>query len=61
MTVFSYNLLCSNHNFEYGMYLEAYSESSQTSKIELFFDNIQRLSVVKYFCKKLHLRCLTTF
>ena len=42
---------------------EAYLESYQPSKMERFDENSyedgERLKVVNYFCKKLHLRCLT--
>ena len=44
--------------------VEACSESSQTSKAELFVkivNDFRPLSPVNYFHKKLHLRCLTGF
>ena len=38
---------------------EVYSEHSQTSEMEFFCKNSRLLSTVNYFCRKLHLRCLT--
>ena len=40
---------------------EVYSEPCQTSQMEHFAKNCQRLKVVNYFCKTLRLRCLTGF
>ena len=40
---------------------EAYSEPCQTSKMEHFVKNSQQLKGVNYFCKSLHLKCLTRF
>ena len=34
-------------------------KTPQTCTIELFYDNSERLKVLNYFLKKLHLRCLT--
>ena len=41
-------------------YLEAYSESCQIFKM-VFFKNSLRPSIVSYFCKNFHLRCLRGF
>ena len=41
------------------VYAKAYSESSQTSKMELFEKIVLRGLVVHFFPHKLHLRCLT--
>ena len=40
---------------------EVYSEPCQTTQMEHFAKNCQRLKVVNYFCKTLRLRCLTGF
>ena len=40
---------------------EAYSEPSQRSKMEYFFENHYRLKALNYFNKKLHFRCWTGF
>ena len=41
--------------------LKENSESCQTSKMELFCKNSQKRKAVHYFCKNLHLGCLTRF
>ena len=38
---------------------DAYSELCKTFKIELFAKNSSRFYAVNYFCKKLHLSCLS--
>ena len=40
---------------------ETYSESCQTSNMEVFRKNNEQLLVFDYFGKTLHLRCLTRF
>ena len=40
---------------------ETYSEPCQTNKMDHFAKKSQRLLVVNYFCKTLHLRCLRRF
>ena len=40
---------------------KAYSEPYQTSKMERFAEIVYGLSVVNYFSKTLHFRCLTGF
>ena len=39
--------------------LTLFLEPFEISKMELFYKNNQQLSVNYYFCKKLHIRCLT--
>ena len=38
--------------------LTLYLEPFEISKMELFYENNQQLSVNYYFCEKLHIRCL---
>ena len=40
---------------------EAYSGPSKISKMEHFCENCKLWKAFKYFCQKLHLRCLSGF
>ena len=40
---------------------EAYSEPFQTSKMVIFAKIVKQLTAVDYYCRTLHLRCLTRF
>ena len=47
--------------YQINQYVKAYSELCETSKMGRFAKIVNSLKTVNYFCKPLHLKCLTGF